>query len=61
MSPAAAPTDLGQLTLLVIALAVYALIRYIRWRWPEPPSRPRKRRRPPEPEPDEEPYEADDA
>lgn len=46
---------LGDLVLLVIAAAVYALIRWLQYRYPDPPPRRRRRRKPP---PDDE---ADDA
>lgn len=42
---------------LLIAAAVYALVRWLQWRFPDPPSR-RKRRRP---KPPPEPAEDDDA
>lgn len=48
---------LGDLVLLVIAAAVYALIRWLQYRYPDPP--PRRRRRRPKPPP--EPVEDDDA
>lgn len=38
---------LGDLVLLVIAAAVYALIRWLQYRYPDPPPRRRRRRKPP--------------
>lgn len=53
--------SLADLAILVIALIVYALVRWLQTIFPDPPPRrPRRRRKPPPDPPEEDPPEDED-